>query len=93
MKPMNGSFVGSKRKAVAIETNKAKKTKLTGGLNQNTSLEASAYGAKKHEQPQLSPLTTVAAGTQSSDETESSTDETFNSSVSASVPQILVYRN
>ena len=90
MKPINGSVVGSKRKAGAIETNKAKKTKITGDLNTTTSSEESVHGTQEHDQRQPTLPGTVAAGTQSSKETESSTSEVSDSSVSAYAPQISV---
>ena len=91
MKPINGSVVGPKRKAGAIETNKAKKIKLTGDLNTSTSSEGSIHGTQEYDQRQPAPPGTVAAGTQSSKETESSsTSEVSDSSVSVYTPQIPV---
>ena len=79
MKPMSGPYIGSKRKAGAIETSKIKKRKLAGDLNQIMSVQVSANGAKECEQRQPSLPATAAAGTQSSDEIESSDSEMSDS--------------
>lgn len=89
MKPMNGSVVGSERKAGASKTNKAKKAKLTDDSNQTTSSEASTYEANEQLQRQLSLLINKAVRNQDSNETESSTSDISQSSVSARVLQVL----
>ena len=86
MKPMNGPYIGSKRKYSAIETSKAKKRKLAGDLNQTMSVQVSANRAKEYEQCQRSLPATAAAETQSSDEIESSDSEMSDSLIIAREP-------